>query len=147
MNTCRTLPSGRVAALLIFFLTACTWLQADVTGSILGTVRDPSGAVIAGAAIKATNVETSQTRSTTSDGTGAYRFLALPVGKYTVEATHSGFQSFVASEIDLTVNAQRNVEIQLQVGAVEQQVEITAHRLSGHTGRRRHIQHWRALRP
>src|SRR5215831_2151014 len=126
MTIRRTFSVGRVAALLILFITTRTYLQADVTGSILGTVHDPTGAVVAGAIIKATNIQTNQTRTTTSDGTGGYRILALPVGRYTIEATHPGFQKFVASAIDLTVNEQRNVEVQLQVGTVEQQVDVTA---------------------
>ena len=113
-------------ALLILFMTTCNWLKADVTGSILGTVHDPTGSVVAGAVIKATHVETNQARTTTSDGTGGYRILALPVGRYTIEATHPGFQKFITTAIELTVNEQRSVDIQLQVGSVEQQVEVTA---------------------
>src|SRR6266566_1237085 len=100
--------------------------RADVTGSILGIVHDASGAVIVGATVTATNAGTNQTRSTTSDVTGEYRLLALPIGRYTIEATQAGFQKFIATAVDLTVNAQRRVDIALQVGAVEQKVEVSA---------------------
>src|SRR5450432_3243515 len=126
MKLRRTLLAGPVTTLLILFMTTCDGLIADVTGSILGTVHDPTGAVVAGATIKATNVETNQARTTTSDGTGGYRILALPVGRYTIEATNPGFQRFITTAIDLTVNEQRSVDIPLQVGSVEQQVEVTA---------------------
>src|SRR5450432_371191 len=126
MKLRRTLLAGPVTTLLILFMTTCDGLIADVTGSILGTVHDPTGAVVAGATIKATNVETNQARTTTSDGTGGYRILALPVGRYTIEATKPGFQRFITTAIDLTVNEQRSVDIPLQVGSVEQQVEVTA---------------------
>jgi hypothetical protein len=100
--------------------------RADVTGSILGVVHDQSGAVIAGVTVTATNNATNQARSTRTDITGEYRILALPVGQYTVEATNPGFQKFAITDIDLTVNAQRRIDISLQVGAIEQRVEITA---------------------
>src|SRR5438552_2608247 len=100
--------------------------RADVTGSILGIVHDPSGAVISGVTVTATNAGTNQSRSTTSDATGEYRLLALPIGRYTIEATQAGFQKFITTAVDLTVNAQRRVDIALQVGAVEQKVEVSA---------------------
>src|SRR5882724_713174 len=121
MHTRNTLVPCVVTTLLILFTA-----RADVTGSILGIVHDPSGAVIAGVTVTATNSGTNQTRSTTSDVTGEYRLLALPIGRYTIEATQPGFQKFITTAVDLTVNAQRRVDITLQVGAVEQKVEVSA---------------------
>ena len=90
-------------------------------------MRDPTGAIVSGASVKATHLKvTNETRITTSDDTGAYRILALPVGRYTIEVTQPGFRKFIASEIELTVNEQRRVDVSLQVGAMEQQVEVTA---------------------
>jgi hypothetical protein len=122
MKTRLSLP----AYLLLCLVAASDRLHADVTGSILGVVRDPSSAVVTGAVVRATNIGTNQTRITTTDETGAYQILALPVGKYTIEVGHPGFQKFVTTDIDLTVNAQRRVDISLQVGAIEQQVQVTA---------------------
>src|SRR5437868_8763988 len=118
-----TLLSALTAILL---LGAFDRLRADVTGSILGTVRDPTGAVVSGASVKAIHLATNETRTTSSDDTGTYRILALPVGRYTIEVTQPGFRKFIASEIDLNVNEQRRVDISLQVGTMEQQVEVTA---------------------
>src|SRR5205807_2812676 len=125
MHIRNTFAPAAVTTLLIL-LTTTDPARADVTGSILGIVHDPSGAVIAGVTVTATNAGTNQTRSTTSDVTGEYRLLALPIGRYTIEATQPGFQKFITTDVDLTVNAQRRVDITLQVGAVEQQVEVTA---------------------
>jgi len=125
MRICR-LSAGHFTTLLFSFIATTGGLRADVTGSILGTVHDPTGAIIVGAQIKVTNVETNLNRTVLSDGTGSYRILALPVGRYTVEASHAGFQRFVTTAIELTVNEQRSIDIQLQVGAVEQKVEVTA---------------------
>src|SRR6478672_7357624 len=97
---------ARLLPTLTIILLASSFgrLQADVTGSILGTVRDPTGAIVSGATVKATHLSTNETRTTSSDDTGAYRILALPVGRYSIEVTQPGFRKFIASEIDLTVN-------------------------------------------
>src|SRR5713226_3863758 len=103
---------------------SCLW--ADVTGSILGVVRDPSQAVIAGVRVVATNVDTNLNRETTSAADGSYRILALPAGTYKVTATASGFQQFTTTGIDVKVNDQLRVDITLEVGSVQQAVEVTA---------------------
>jgi hypothetical protein len=107
-------------------LAGFSTVRADVTGSILGVARDQSSAVVGNVQITATNVETNQTQSTQSDSTGQYRILALPVGNYRVEATAPGFQKFVATGIELTVNEQKRVDVTLQVGNVQQEVLVNA---------------------
>ena len=101
-------------------------LLADVTGSILGVVTDPSAAVIQGVRVVATNLDTNLVTETTSDVAGRYRLLSLPVGNYKVQATFSGFQAFVATGIVLTVDDQRRVDIVLQVGTAQQEVSVAA---------------------
>src|SRR5437868_12303212 len=107
MQICKRFMAGTISSLLLLFLTTTNPLRADVTGSILGIVRDPTGAVIPGVSVTATNLDTNEARTTTSDGAGEYRILALPVGRYKVEASNAGFQKFITTGIDLTVNAQR----------------------------------------
>lgn len=99
---------------------------ADTTGSILGVVRDPASAVVPGVQIVARNLDTNFTRQTRTGDTGEYQLMALPVGRYSIEATVNGFQKFVATDIVLTVNEQHRIDVALQVGNIEQQVEITA---------------------
>lgn len=101
-------------------------LLADVTGSILGIVRDPSQAVVKGARLTITNTQTGLSKSTTSADDGSYRFLALPVGTYKLNATMTGFQQFNATDIVLKVNDQLRVDIQLTVGSVNEQITIEA---------------------
>src|SRR5271166_4733475 len=69
-------------------------LLADVTGSILGVVHDPSHAVVKGARITVTNTQTNLSQETVSAEDGSYRFLALPAGTYKLNATLAGFQQF-----------------------------------------------------
>jgi len=108
-------------------------LMADVTGSILGMVSDPSAAMMQGVRVSATNVNTNQTTETVTDVAGQYRILSLPVGEYKVQATAPGFQTFVATGIVLTVDEQRRVDIVLSVGATQQEVSVTADALQVET--------------
>src|SRR5580692_11454473 len=91
--------------LMAMFFSAAT-LKADVTGSVQGVVRDSSGAVVGGAKIAVTNVETNSTQETVSGSDGAFRILALPAGKYTLSATASGFETFSETGIEVKVNDQ-----------------------------------------
>ena len=113
----------RTALLLCAFQAA---LQADVTGTILGIARDSSSAALSNVKVTVSNVGTNFTRSTFTDLAGEYRFQALPVGTYTVEAELSGFQTFAAANIILDVDQQRRVDIPMQVGNLQQRVEISA---------------------
>jgi len=117
-----------VCSLLLVLVTLAGphLVRADVTGSILGVVHDPTSAVIAGVQITVTNIETNQSQSTQTDTTGQYRILALPVGTYRLEATAPGFQKFLTTGIALDVNEQKRLDITLQVGSIEQAVEVTA---------------------
>jgi hypothetical protein len=107
-------------------LIALPSLRADVTGSILGAVHDPTHAVVGGARIVATNVETNLSRETVSTADGSYRILALPPGTYTVTATASGFQQYNTKNVDVKVNDQLRIDILLEVGSVQQEVNVTA---------------------
>jgi hypothetical protein len=124
MQGCR-----RSACVLLFVLAALlgsSVVRADVTGSILGVVRDPTQAVVGGARVVATNVETNFNKETVSGPDGAYRILALPAGIYKVTATASGFQQYNASDLDVKVNDQLRLDIALEVGSVQQQVNVEA---------------------
>src|SRR6266566_5253807 len=119
----------RVASTLLFVLAIIfgpTALRADVTGSILGVVHDRTQAVVAGARIVATNVQTNFKQDTTSAADGSYRILALPAGTYRVTATAPGFQQYTATDIDLKVNDQLRIDVTLKVGSVTEKVEISA---------------------
>src|SRR5436309_9624286 len=112
--------------LFSFFALFSSCLRADVTGSILGVVRDATQAVVAGARIVATNAETNLNRETVSSVDGSYRLLALPAGTYKVTATASGFQQFTTTDINVKVNDQLRIDVLLQVGSVQQEVSVTA---------------------
>ncbi len=119
----------RLTCILVAFLlllVGASTVRADVTGSILGVVHDKTQAVVAGAVITATNVETNLTRDTTSAPDGSYRLLALPPGTYRLTASASGFQQFSTTNIDVKVNDQLRIDITLEIGSVQQSIEVSA---------------------
>src|SRR5262245_49257946 len=95
------------------------------TGTILGAVKDSSGAVIPGASITAKSVETGLTRTGVSGEDGSYRLSALPVGGYEVRVELSGVRTEVRSGLTLTVAQEAVENFTLQAGAVEQTVVVT----------------------
>jgi len=112
-------------AFSIALLFSASLLHADVTATILGTVHDPTSAAIQGVKLTVTNIETNLTRSVTTDAAGEYRFLSLPVGTYTVEAEQTGFQRFAEASIVLTVDQQRRIDITMEVGSLQQKIEVS----------------------
>jgi hypothetical protein len=117
----------RVAVLLALFFVASQTLRADVTGTILGNVTDPSGAAVPGAEVTLSNAATGFNRKTATDPVGFYQFLAVPVGEnYTVEVELKGFQKSSQPGIKLLVNQKYRADFQLVVGEVTQTVEVSA---------------------
>ena len=99
---------------------------ADTNGRIKGTVSDPSGAVVAGVKISATNVATGVAFQTVSGSDGVYLFPQLPVGTYTVSATASGFKKFDASGIVLNIDQEYVQDVHLAVGSTSDVVQVNA---------------------
>src|SRR5580692_3140267 len=100
--------------------------RADVTGSILGEVHDPSDKAIAGVHITVTNTETNLAQETVSGADGTYRFLALAAGTYKLKATGPGFRQYVATDIVVKVNDQLRIDIAMKVGSVQEEIIVAA---------------------
>ena len=98
----------------------------QITGSIRGTVNDPSGAFVESASVTAKQTETGLTRTTTTDRGGAYVLLELPVGHYEVITEAKGFQKYIQQGITLNVNETASIAIHLAIGSETQQVEVNA---------------------
>ncbi len=94
------------------------------TGTILGVVKDASGAAVPGATMTAINADTNATRTGTTEEDGSYRFDGLPVGNYQVKAEKTGFGT-VENTLTLTVAQQATVNFSLAVGAVSQTITAT----------------------
>ena len=83
----------------------------QITGSIVGTVKDPQGAVVSSANVKATNTNTGFARTVPTNGYGEFRIDYLPVGNYTVEVSAPNFKKFVQKNIVLTVDQTQTLEV------------------------------------
>jgi hypothetical protein len=102
------------------------WGQQLNVGGITGTVRDSSGAVIPDVAVTVENHATGLKQATRTTEAGVYFTSLLPIGKYTVTATKNGFVTVTRSEINVFGGQTLSVDFELTVGAVTQQVEVTA---------------------
>jgi hypothetical protein len=109
----------------LFVLCAALLSAQTITGSITGTVSDPSGAVITNVKITATNVGTNVTHNALTNDTGVYNIPFLPIGQYTVSAEQKGFKKSVLGPFALEVNQIARIDMKLEVGEVTQSVEIT----------------------
>jgi hypothetical protein len=107
-------------------LAASLALGQTITGSITGTVTDPSGAVVANTKVVATNTATGVTNEATTNDAGVYRLLFLPVGSYNLAVEGAGFKRFSGGPFQLEVNQTARVDVSLEIGDTTQTVEVAA---------------------
>jgi hypothetical protein len=96
----------------------------DATGRVVGIIYDQSGGVIADASVTVTNVATHISRETTSDSTGFYQVLSLPVGDYTVSVQRQGFRSATTSERKLEINQTLKLDVKLEIGSATETITV-----------------------
>ena len=113
-----TLCLGLVTALVVF--------SQGERGTFNGTVSDPSGSVIAGATVKATNVATGVETETTATEAGIYRLPLLQPGTYQLRVTHAGFKSAVRDNVNLGVAQTLTIDFNLEVGAITDSVTVSS---------------------
>jgi len=113
-------------AVLLTCLFAATAFGQTTTGSISGTVTDPTGAVVAGATVTITNPATGAERSVESNEQGAFNVPALQPGKYTVTVDAKGFKKAVSHDIIVTVTQIASVTIPLEIGSASETVTVSA---------------------
>jgi hypothetical protein len=121
--------TGFVCSLFVCFvlLLTCASLslaQTAETGALTGTVTDPSGAVIAGAAVTVTNLGTGQARTTTTDANGSYKFSLLPPGNYSVKFSAAGFKTAEVPSQTVNVTETPVLNRSLAVGAQSEQITV-----------------------
>src|ERR1039457_6746417 len=109
---------------VLVLLSVSVALAQAPTGTILGTVKDPSGAVVAGAAVTVKNLDTGFSRTATTGDDGSYRFSALPVGNYEIDVTHEGFNTETLTGLTLTVAQEAVMNVTLRVGSAAQSVQV-----------------------
>jgi len=111
---------------LVLFVAAVPAFAQLPTGTILGTVKDASGALIPGAAVTAQNLETGASRSTLTNETGAYRLAALPVGHYDLRVELSGFKATTQRGLVLSVGDETVLNFSLEVGTPSQELVVSS---------------------
>src|SRR5579862_4434135 len=121
-----TVRSGRVLVLAGACLCAAATARAQ-SGSIQGTVSDPSGAVLPGVTVEASSAALiEQSRSTVSDGEGRYTLIELRPGSYTLSFMLAGFQVLKRENIVLTTGFTASVNVTLQLGTLGETVTVTS---------------------
>jgi Carboxypeptidase regulatory-like domain/TonB dependent receptor len=117
----------RIARILIIFsLTVVSAFAQTETGRIIGTLTDTSGAVIPGATVTLTHVQTNRETVATTDDTGRYVSIPLAIGNYRVAVERAGFKKVIRSGITLQVGETAVLDFKLEVGELTQQVEVTS---------------------
>jgi hypothetical protein len=114
------------AIVLVWALVPRASFGQNVYGSIAGTITDASGSVVQGANVTLTNIETGETHNMLTTGSGEYTFVNILPGRYKVEAEKTGFKKVIREPIIVEVESGLRVDIALQVGAVNQTVEVTS---------------------
>ena len=114
-----------ILASFVFLSGTLAWSQLD-TGSIVGTVRDPSGAAVPKAAVTVTNTATGVAVTSETNAAGEYQVTALIPGTYSVKVTAPGFAAQVNNAVEIHVQSRLSVDFSLNVGEVTQTMEVQA---------------------
>ncbi|MBI3477707.1 MAG: TonB-dependent receptor [Acidobacteria bacterium] len=121
-------PSRFLISVIIFSLCLAlsvpAWAQKDA-GSIVGTVKDGSGAVVVAAEVEVTDIERGQTFKTTTGESGEYVASPLHVGRYKVTVAKSGFKKAVSETVELNIQGRVAVNVTLQLGLLTEEVIVT----------------------
>ncbi len=112
--------------LLVSFVSFSASAQTISTSQIRGTIQDPSGGAVAGAEVKMTQTATGAVRTATSNTDGSYSIADLSIGHYELDVTKEGFNKYVQTGIVIQVGVSPTIDVTLQVGAVTQEVKVSA---------------------
>lgn len=112
--------------IICIFSASRAYAQATATVQISGVVKDPSGASVAGAVVTATQTQTGFSRSVTTGADGSYILNPLPLGEYQLQVRKEGFTTYVQNGIILQVNTNPAINVRLQLGAVSEEVRVSA---------------------
>ncbi|MFI5170285.1 MAG: carboxypeptidase-like regulatory domain-containing protein, partial [Vicinamibacterales bacterium] len=122
----RRLVALRTATFAVAWILGASAHAQDPTGTILGNVKDTTGAAVPQANVTATHLGTQFARTTTTDITGQYALRLLPVGQYKVDVTLTGFKTFSQSGILIEVGRNARVDATIETGGIEEVVSVIA---------------------
>jgi len=121
----RLLAFIAMLTLVVFLSSAPGWAQKD-TGSIVGVVKDPSGAVVPAAKVTLTEVDQGTSFETSTNTSGEYIATPLKIGRYNVTVEKAGFKKAVVGPVIVDVQARPAVNVALQVGQVAETIVVTS---------------------
>ena len=101
------------------------WAQGTTSGTVLGTVQDSTGAVLPGAEVTATHVDTATARTAISNDEGRYLLANLGLGNYEIAASLPGFQTAVRTDIEITIDRRAVLNFTLTVGSISERVTVS----------------------
>ncbi|MBV8904197.1 MAG: carboxypeptidase regulatory-like domain-containing protein, partial [Acidobacteriia bacterium] len=107
-------------------LLATTAFCQDPRGTILGTVSDASGAIVPGANVTVTNVDTGVPAKGASNGVGQFSVPFLTPGIYRVTVEKPGFKTYIQENVELRVSESVDLKIRMEVGSAIERVDVTA---------------------
>ena len=122
----RVFVRALLAILVVSTLSGIVWAQTASTGTVLGLVTDPTGAVVPGATVEVVDAATKAVRSASTNAAGRYVFVALEPGDYSVRATAKGFQQAEVPSVTVEVTKSYTINLQLAIGEARQTIEVTA---------------------
>src|SRR6187455_3142616 len=111
--------------IVLAFGASPAWAQFE-TGTVVGTIKDSTGAVVPAAKVTLTNTQTGVTNEKTSDANGSYEFFTVRPGAYVITAEKAGFSIALVDNIQVTVGARQRVDLNMAVGQLTEKVEVSA---------------------
>ncbi len=123
----RSLKLALAFLLAVFVISALpAWAQSTNTGTVVGSVTDPTGAVVSGATVTITDISTGNARTDATNSAGRYIFVDVNPGIYKLAITKAGFQTTQTERLEVKVGAAVTVNLTLTVGGASTVVEVTA---------------------
>jgi Carboxypeptidase regulatory-like domain len=120
-----SLPRALFCSVILGVAASTCYAQTAASGAVLGTVTDPSGALISSAQIELTNLDTGAKLSAVTGAQGQYAFPSVAPGKYSLSAKAGGFRTTLVTGVDVQVNTSSTVNFKLEVGEVNSTVEVS----------------------
>ena len=124
MSRCK--PVNRVVLLVSFVVLLTGAALGQYRASIQGVITDPQGAIIPGAKVTLTNLETGKVLQDTSNGAGIYNFGALPPSRFKLEVSRDGFKAKVLDNVQIIAEQINAVDVELEVGATTETITVNA---------------------
>jgi hypothetical protein len=122
----RLLRAFVVIVVVVLATHGNAWAQAIAGSQVSGIVKDSSGGAIPGAEVTATKTDTGATRTVFTSGDGTYSLPNLPIGPYQLKVVLQGFNTYIRDGIVLQVGSNPEINVTLAVGAISEQVTVTA---------------------